>query len=699
MLCKAYSKRALPTLIWIAAQGKQHKISIPVRLVKGAYWDNEIKWAQQQGLKIFLFLLVNITQIEIISQPLNFLLAPHIQPWIKSQFATHNIHTIYAISSLAANYNAPFEMQRLYGMGDMIYQSVDLNCHNPVRIYAPIGQHEDLLPYLVRRLLENGANSSFIHHVMNPNYAAEDLVRSPFLNPATTTTPQISIPPAIFKPARLNSLGMNIGFTRSWLPFQAEKHRWQQHQWQAHTFIAGENYATERQDVTNPANQQEIIGEVSFAQPHILKKACHALQDFLATWADTSIAEKQKIMLNFADLLQKDIVQLMMLCHKEAGKTTQDSWDEVREAIDFCRYYAHQATQYTQMQGHGVVACISPWNFPLAIFVGQICAALLAGNTVLAKPAPQTSLMAYHAMQLWYKAGLPHAACALIIGDHVIGDSMTAQPTICGIAFTGSLATAKHIQQKRYEQDTLPQFLIAETGGLNAMIVDSTALLEQAATDIIRSAFASAGQRCSALRVLFVQKDIADRLDELLKGMLDELKIGDPCDISTDIGPLIDANARQKMQQHVEKMRHQQFKIYTKPLKNTHQNGFFYAPHLIEIPHISSLKDEAFGPALHVIRYDLSDLEQQISSIAQTGFGLTLGIHSRNQQFYTHILNRLSIGNCYVNRDQIGAVVESQPFGGQGYSGTGPKAGGPNYLPRFAQHFQRQSTARVSAHE
>lgn len=707
IVIQTYSKRALPVLVWLNRLASEQGDIIPMRLVKGAYWDSEIKWSQQAGYTNYpVYTRKEATDIAYLSCA-RFLLSAGVRGNIFPQFASHNAHTVTAIAVMAQH--SEYEFQRLHGMGESLYHHVMATYQQPVRIYAPVGSHKDLLPYLVRRLLENGANSSFVHRLVDARCPIASLTVHPVDSLSAFErwdNPNIPLPPSIF-PERSNSLGINIDIESEAATFSAQVDAWLTHQWQAAPVINGINYYESMikeevaiEAVTAPYDRCINVGKVAFANLDHVSAAIKVAQDAFSTWQHTPSDERAAPLATLADLLEANLAELVALCHQEAGKTIHDAIDEVREAVDFCRYYAKQVDQLGQLsvdgfdgktrtlsrQGRGVFVCISPWNFPLAIFLGQLSAALVAGNTVVAKPAEQTSLIAARAMALMLEAGFPRGVIQLLPGrGGDIGTALTSHTAIAGVAFTGSTQTAQRINQTLASRDCQPVPFIAETGGQNAMIVDSTALPEQVVRDVIRSAFASAGQRCSALRVLFVQDDIADRIVALIQGAMQELSVGDPRLHSTDVGPVIDACAKQKLVAHIERMASQYKTVAQLPLNEHCQHGDFVAPCAFEIDDVEVLKEEQFGPILHIVRFKANQVAEVVANINGTGFGLTLGVHSRNETTYRWIEKHARVGNSYINRDQVGAVVGVQPFGGQGLSGTGPKAGGPHYLYRFTQ--------------
>ncbi|MDH5915337.1 bifunctional proline dehydrogenase/L-glutamate gamma-semialdehyde dehydrogenase PutA [Vibrio splendidus] len=712
LVIQAYSKRALPVLVWLNRLAKEQGDLIPLRLVKGAYWDSEIKWSQQAGFTDYpVYTRKEATDVAYLACA-RYLLSPSVRGNIFPQFASHNAHTVSAIAVMTEHKD--FEFQRLHGMGDSLYNHAMEAYQQSVRIYAPVGSHKDLLPYLVRRLLENGANSSFVHRLVDARCPVAELTQHPvdmLLAFDTLHNTKIPLPPAVF-PERKNSYGVNIDIESEAHQFEEQVKAFLNNQWTAGPVINGESLAESMikadqnvEQVTAPYDRRINVGQVAFANLDHVSAAITGADAAFADWNATSVETKAAALDKLADLMEDNLAELVAICHQEAGKTIHDSVDEVREAVDFCRYYAKQAdnlqgfelkgfdgqTRIASRQGRGVFVCISPWNFPLAIFLGQITAALVAGNTVVAKPAEQTSLIAARAVELMNEAGFPAGTIQLLPGRGAeIGSALTSHDAIAGVAFTGSTPTAQRINVSLATRNAKPVPFIAETGGQNAMIVDSTALPEQVVRDVIRSAFASAGQRCSALRVLYIQEDIADRVVALIHGAMDELSVGIPHLHKTDVGPVIDQNAKQKLLAHLENMTNTQKKVAQLSLGTDCEHGDFVPPSAFEIDDISCLKEEQFGPVLHIVRFKASELAQVVDQINQTGFGLTMGIHSRNETTYRWIEKHVRVGNCYINRDQVGAVVGVQPFGGQGLSGTGPKAGGPHYLYRFTDvHFSQ----------
>lgn len=718
LVVQGYSKRAIAVLTWLARLATEVGDRIPVRLVKGAYWDTEIKLAQQKGLSGYpVWTRKEGTDTAYLACA-RFLLSEHLRGLIWPQFATHNAHTLASVMTMSAH--REFEFQRLHGMGDALYDHILQAYKIPVRIYAPVGAHKDLLPYLVRRLLENGANSSFVHQLLDKSYPIDKLTVHPYdklLSNATLHNPDIPLPLDIYG-ARRASFGPNIFVESQWLLFKAAIDSHLHKTWSATSIINGKavdadkvdgnSEKLESQTVRAPWNHEVIAGEVAYANADIAQQAIDAAIAGQSLWQAVPVAKRAAILRKVADLYEENYAELMALCQIEAGKTMQDGIDEIKEAVDFCRFYADEAErldakvyEFTDLAGkqsrqvykpRGTFVCISPWNFPLAIYTGQIMAALAAGNTVVAKPAEQTSLIAHFAVQLMYQAGVPVDALQFVVGAGEVGGTLTAADNIAGVIFTGSTQTAQHINQSLHQQinGELP-VLIAETGGQNAMVVDSTALPEQVVKDAVLSAFGSAGQRCSACRILCVQEEVADNLIELLQGTMAELVVGNPLYAATDVGPVIDADAKQSLDAHIERMAAEPTAtILAQTLMSassvvSEEHSTFVLPTAIEVKSIDVIGGEHFGPILHVLRYQARDLNKLIDAINSTGFGLTLGIHSRIENIAEHIERRAFVGNAYINRNQIGAVVNVQPFGGCGLSGTGPKAGGPHYVARLMQ--------------
>ena len=700
---QAYQKRARAVVGQIVALAQQTRTRIPVRLVKGAYWDTEIKRAQVQGLAGYpVFTRKAHTDVSYLACAEALLDAgTHVYP----MFATHNAHTIAWIAARAASHGTQdLEFQRLHGMGDALYRAVlsgraNVGC----RVYAPVGGHRDLLPYLVRRLLENGANTSFVNRIGDPNVAIDDLVADPLARARSwdfAPSSHIPLPQDVFAPDRRNSAGLSLADQAEMAALDGAYAASDETQWTAAPMLGATILSGSTRDVFAPADRGHKLGVVIDADVAIVDRALATLVSGQPAWDARPASERGAILDHAADLLETERTAWVTLLAREAGKTRAAAIAEVREAADFCRYYALQArlrfdapvelpsptgeSNTLALHGRGVFACISPWNFPLAIFVGQVAAALAAGNAVAAKPAEQTPLIAAQAIRTLVAAGIPHDALALLPGPgETIGAQLVSDPRVAGVAFTGSTTVASAIAQALAARTPIVP-LIAETGGQNAMIVDSSALAEQVVADVVQSAFDSAGQRCSALRVLCLQDDIAPRVLELVAGAMDELTIGDPGDLATDVGPVIDAAARDALEAHVATMHAAGLVRHRTMLPRACEKGWFVAPTLIVLDRIERMTEEIFGPIVHVVTWRAEELDSLIDRINALGYGLTLGIHSRVDATIDRIVSRVRVGNVYVNRNMIGAVVGMQPFGGEGLSGTGPKAGGPNYLPRFA---------------
>ncbi|WP_440995753.1 bifunctional proline dehydrogenase/L-glutamate gamma-semialdehyde dehydrogenase PutA [Arhodomonas sp. SL1] len=699
---QAYQKRAFPLIDWLADLARRHDRRLMVRLVKGAYWDTEIKLAQEQGLDGYpVFTRKANTDVSYLACARKLLADPEA---FYPQFATHNAHTLAYVLE-AAGERRDFEFQRLHGMGEALYEQIvgadrlDLPC----RIYAPVGSHEDLLAYLVRRLLENGANSSFVNRIVDEKTPVDEIIADPVARVRShehIPHPNIPLPVNIYGPERRNSMGVDLTDVThlQWL------HEGMVHadamDWQAGPTIGGSTRFNGGEAVRAPADRGRVVGHVTWAGPPDVEDAIARAERAFDDWDRTPAAERARCIEAYADLLEAEMPTLIALCAREAGKHIPDSVAEVREAVDFCRYYAAQARGEFEgpqplpgptgerntiaLRGRGVYVCISPWNFPLAIFTGQIAAALVAGNTVVAKPAEQTSLIGHYAASLMHRAGVPGDVLQLLPGDGPsVGAPLVNDPRIAGVAFTGSIATARAINRALAEREGPIIPLIAETGGQNAMIVDSSALPEQVVADVLKSSFQSAGQRCSALRLLYVQEDIADKLLTMLRGAMAELSVGDPWSLSTDVTPVIDEDARAMLSEHAERMGKEASLLHRCAVPEG-GNGTFFPAQAFQLKDIGQLGEEKFGPILHVIRYRASQLDRVIDEINAMGYGLTFGIHSRIDTTVNHVVSRMKVGNAYVNRNMIGAVVGVHPFGGEGLSGTGPKAGGPRYLYRFA---------------
>ena len=698
---QSYQKRAFYILDWVAAlaRGKQRRIM--VRLMKGAYWDSEIKKTQVQGLSDYpVFTQKVFTDVSFQACAKKLLtMTDAIYP----QFATHNAYSVALILSLVGEYR-DFEFQCLHGMGDALYEQI-VPPHQegiPCRIYAPVGSHKDLLPYLVRRLLENGANASFVNRIMDKTVPVSSLIADPVAKARRMLSKinvNIPLPATIFLPARLNSTGIDWSDRVVVARLQRELADIKPVLWRASPRLAGKKKpANPTRVVYAPQASNRPIGSVMDASADDIEWALAQATIAFTAWGRTSVFERAACLRRFADLLESHQAMLLAMACLEAGKTMPDAAAEIREAVDFCRYYADEAEKsmadprylqgYTgernvlSLHPRGVVLCISPWNFPLAIFTGQVVAALVTGNCVIAKPAEQTPLMACYVVDLMLQAGVPDGVIQLLPGPgEVVGAAVVSDARIHAVIFTGSTQTAALINQALAMRGGPIIPLIAETGGQNAMIVDSSALLDQVVIDVMVSAFGSAGQRCSALRVLYIQEEVYPRMLELLVGAMAELDVGDPCWLSTDVGPVIDETALDVLREHVLHM--QEHVLYTCNLKAACVDGYFMPPTLIAINSMDALKHEVFGPVLHVMRFKQNQLDDVIHQINSTHYGLTLGIQSRIHQTVEYIRQRVRVGNCYVNRSMIGAVVGLQPFGGEGLSGTGPKAGGPYYLQRL----------------
>ncbi|WP_416385230.1 L-glutamate gamma-semialdehyde dehydrogenase [Sphingomonas sp. LY54] len=661
MAIQAYGKRARPTIAWANAVGEKTGRRIAARLVKGAYWDSEIKHAQEQGLSDYpLFTRKAATDVAYLAGARDMLAAKHIYP----AFATHNALTVATILEWAGD-SRDFEFQRLHGMGEGLYEKLVREEGYHTRIYAPVGGHRDLLAYLVRRLLENGANSSFVHQLADETMTDADILADPVKKIAAvggTRHPGIPLPKDLFGVERRNSEGLDLN---------------------------------QRSELSRVA--AVVAKPLGFAPTPASVTAREAVDRALGgftAWSSASVEHRASRLERLADLLEEHRDTLMALAVQEAKKTIPDALGEVREAVDFCRYYAQQARTGLQpvelpgptgernvmrLEGRGAWVCIAPWNFPLAIFLGQVTAALVAGNTVVAKPAPQTPEIAAYAVGLAHAAGIPEDALVLAVGGPEMGQALMEDVRIAGVAFTGSTATAKRIARTLLVDDERPIVpLIAETGGINAMIVDSTALPEQVVADVVTSAFRSAGQRCSALRVLLLQEEIADRTLEMLGGAMDTLVVGDPADPRTDVGPVIDQAAYDRLMERRAAMQNSWLKTIPVP-----EQGLFVPPTAIGVDRIEDVDREWFGPLLHVTTWKAGQLAETVARVNRSGFGLTMGLHSRIARSAEEVQELARVGNLYVNRSMIGAIVGSQPFGGEGLSGTGPKAGGPHYLPRF----------------
>ncbi len=677
VVVQAYGPRAFYVLDWCYAAAQKLDRKIMIRLVKGAYWDTEIKLSQVEGLPGYpVFTRKSATDVSYMACAKKLL---NMTDRIYPQFATHNAHTVMSILELAEDIDS-FEFQRLHGMGEALHGLAKDKYNSRCRIYAPVGIHEDLLAYLVRRLLENGANSSFVNQVFDEKVPAKNVVRDPigllYKSREENKTP-LPLPLDIFPDGRKNSAGVNFSNPAVLQAYELGLQEFAQKKWQAG------NGGIVR-DILNPANLSDVVGQVANTPIADIAEKYSVAQSAYSKWNETPIKKRAQILRDIGAAYEENWIELAAILTREAGKTPMDCLNEIREAVDFCRYYADQAelSEGQAETGRGVFTCISPWNFPLAIFTGQIVAALVAGNSVLAKPAPQTPLVAEFAVELMYKAGIPKDVLILVFGGAEAGQALTELAGLDGVCFTGSTKTAQHINRAMAEKAAPNAPLIAETGGLNAMIVDSTALPEQAVGDIVMSAFQSAGQRCSALRILYVQEDIADKLSEMLQGAMDELCIGDPASFATDVGPVIDLGAKSMIEAYLSE-REAAGQVIKKLNVEKNTNGYFVAPTLIKVSGIEDIDREIFGPVLHLATYKASEVDKVLKDINAAGYGLTLGLHTRVEQRVQEVAEVAHVGNLYVNRNQIGAVVGVQPFGGEGMSGTGPKAGGPLYLYRF----------------
>jgi RHH-type proline utilization regulon transcriptional repressor/proline dehydrogenase/delta 1-pyrroline-5-carboxylate dehydrogenase len=703
---QTYLRRARDVIAYLQVLAQQSGRRIPIRLTKGAYWDSEIKRAQEQGLASYpVFTRKTHTDISYLACARQALAAGDA---LYAQFATHNAHTLASVLHYAGS-RRDYEFQRLHGMGAELYAGVvdAERFDRPCRVYAPVGSHEDLLPYLVRRLLENGSNTSFVNRIVDEGINVKDIIADPIAAAQEREFrphAQINSPADLFGTERRNSRGFNLPDRSVSRKLLAEMQGALSKPRVAAAIVGGKLMPGAELPSVNPANTRQIVGMCRQAASGQVDAALQLAAAAQPAWDRTPAVERAAILNKAADLFELHSSELLALCVAEAGKTIPDAIAELREAVDFLRYYAAEAcAHYGEarllpgptgernthgLRGRGIFVCISPWNFPLAIFTGQVGAALAAGNAVLAKPSEQTPLIAFRAIQLLLDAGVPADVLHFIPGDGAaIGGRAVADPRVAGVAFTGSTETARLINQTLASKQGPIAVLIAETGGQNAMFVDSSALPEQVVLDSAYSAFNSAGQRCSALRLLCLQKDIAPRVIELLMGQMDELGIGDPSLLSTDVGPAIDAEARDLLSTHVVRMQNEATILHRCELPAATSNGTFFAPTLVEIESIDVLQREVFGPVLHVLRFRGKDLQKAIAAVNATGYGLTMGLHTRIDSRARKIAALSGAGNIYVNRNMIGAVVGVQPFGGRGLSGTGPKAGGPYYLPRFGTEY------------
>jgi RHH-type proline utilization regulon transcriptional repressor/proline dehydrogenase/delta 1-pyrroline-5-carboxylate dehydrogenase len=711
---QAYGRRAPLALAWVAQLARESGRRMSVRLVKGAYWDSEIKRAQERGLASFPVYTSKAATDASYLECVQHLFAA--RAVVYPQFATHNAYTVAAVLELAPP-GAAYELQRLHGMGEALYAAARAEVPElpPVRVYAPVGTHEELLPYLVRRLLENGANTSFVHQFMNPQIPVEEVVRDPVSSLAAepSTPTRVREPLALFGAERANSAGQDFGDPAALAALEAEVRAQSRASHTGGPIVSGRAARDLSVPVTSPADTSEVVGLTRDATAQEIRLAMEEAAAAQPAWDATLAEARATCLTRAAELLQERRGSFLSLLVREAGKTLPDAVAELREAVDFCRYYAARGRELLgapeqlpgptgerntlSLHGRGVFVCISPWNFPLGIFTGQITAALVAGNAVVAKPAPATPLIAHAMTRVLHEAGVPPAVLQLTPSEGPpFGEVALTHRALAGVAFTGSTATASTINRTLANRAGAIVPLIAETGGVNAMVVDATALPEQVVDDAVTSAFTSAGQRCSALRVLYLQEEIAPRVIEMLIGAMRELKIGSPAELSTDVGPVISEAARARLLRHAERMRREGKLLYACELDPAlAAKGYFFAPHLFELKRLDQLSTEEFGPILHVARYRSDQLPQVLAAIRSTGYGLTLGIHTRVESLAEHVFRSLPVGNTYVNRNMIGAVVGVQPFGGQGLSGTGPKAGGPHYLLRFTN--ERTLTINTAA--
>jgi len=694
---QAYSKRILPLIDWLVAEAETASRRLMVRLVKGAYWDSEIKRAQEQGLPDYpVYTHKDVTDLSYLVAARKMLAAgDRLYP----QFATHNAATAAAICAFA-NGRHDFEFQRLHGMGEALHDLLMEEGHGvSCRIYAPVGAHHDLLAYLVRRLLENGASGSFVNQLANPDVPIASLARDPAAIVASLPPARIPLPPALYEPVRKNSLGFDFGDPAALTELDRLLNAEPVGEDDAWPVVGGVKRAGEGvRTIHNPADRNQVVGLAHEAGPADIEAALAAAVPAQREWERIPVDVRAACLERAADSIEGDRARFMALAVREAGKSLTAAVAEVREAVDLLRYYAASArgslvavklpgptgeTDELTYAGRGVMVCISPWNFPLAIFLGQVSAALVAGNAVIAKPAEQTPLIAARAIRFLHEAGIPHGVLSILPGDGMkVGAKLVGDKRVAGVVFTGSTATAQAINRALAARDGAIATLVAETGGINVMIVDSSALLEQAVADIMVSAFDSAGQRCSALRCVYVQDEIADDLTTMLAGAIAELQVGDPADLSSDIGPVIDEDALAALNAHAGEIG-KPFAVA--PMNETQAaRGHFFAPRAVWIVGIASLGKEVFGPFLHVARYQSDRLDAVLEAIGETGYGLTLGLETRIDETVERVRRSACVGNFYVNRTMIGATVGTQPFGGEGLSGTGPKAGGPNYVRRFA---------------
>ena len=710
---QAYQKRAWHVLRWLEDLGHSERRVIPVRLVKGAYWDTEIKRAQELGLEDYpVFTLKSNTDLSYLAcAKLLLQESPHLYP----QFATHNAQAVAWV--LEHGSHRLFEFQRLHGMGEELYGELakSQRLARPCRIYAPVGSHRDLLPYLVRRLLENGANTSFVNRLLDAEAPLEAIVADPVAATlalgGAVSHPQIQLPKFMFAPERKNSSGLNLADSTVRNALAHALANAGEGHWQTQPIVDGRQVGEEEHPQLDPADQRHRVGTVAFASAGTALAALESAAGFQPRWEQMPASARADCLRRAAELFETHAAELIARCVAEAGRTVPDSHAELREAVDFLRYYATQAERLygvvthlpgptgeanrLRLRGRGVFLALSPWNFPLSIFTGQVAAALAAGNTVLAKPAEQSCLVAGRAVELLLESGIPPRALHWLPGaGPYLGAALLPDPRIAGVVFTGSHATALHINRTLAARRGALATLIAETGGINAMLVDNSALPEQVVRDTAYSAFNSAGQRCSALRLLCLPEQTADRVLEMLLGFVDTLVVGDPALLETDVGPVIDAPSKASLEEYVAANRGRV--LYQSKLDASHDHGLFFPPTVVEVEVPAALTREVFGPVLHVLRYHERKLDELVDAINALGFGLTLGIHSRIESVAARVAARARVGNVYVNRNMIGAQVGVQPFGGMGLSGTGPKAGGPHYVERFgAEQALTTNTAAV----
>jgi RHH-type proline utilization regulon transcriptional repressor/proline dehydrogenase/delta 1-pyrroline-5-carboxylate dehydrogenase len=689
VVVQAYSKRASLVLDWLYALATSLDRKMMVRLVKGAYWDTEVKRSQMEGLKDYpVFCHKSLTDVSYICCAKKLM---EMEDRIYPQFATHNAHSVSSILNFAKD-SSTYEFQRLHGMGEAMHRLVMREEGTRCRIYAPVGTHRDLLAYLVRRLLENGANSSFVNQIVDEKISPAEIAADPFLviDTLSLSPRPIPLPENIYAPDRRNSKGWDLHDELDISAIEESRSKFHATQWRVEPIVASQFTGMEPIIVTNPANPEDVTGTVIQANARDVEDAIRCA----SSWSHAERAIRSEVLNRAADLYEENYGELFAALSREAGKTPMDAIAELREAVDFLRYYATHIENLSERFPRGVVGCISPWNFPLAIFTGQISAALSAGNGVLAKPADPTPIVASIAVKLLHQAGVPRNVLQLVPGQgSVVGAKLVSNPDINAVCFTGSTMTAKTINISMAENLDPGAPLIAETGGLNVMIVDSTALPEQAVRDIVASAFQSAGQRCSALRLLYLQEDIAPAFMEMLFGAMDELVVGDPWSYSTDVGPVINQGALQSITDYIDEARKQDRVI--KHIDAAHP-GTFVSPTVIRVDGIEDLREEIFGPVLHIATFKSDEIDRIVRKINDSGYGLTFGLHTRIDDRVEQIISQLNVGNMYINRNQIGAIVGSQPFGGEGLSGTGPKAGGPHYVRRFSK--QRESEKVPVAH-